>query len=49
MVLKFEHPEKIEAEVLRKSVLLWTILSPIKILVELIAWGLALWALVRLV
>ena len=48
MVRKFEHPEKIETQQLQKAVQLWSTLSPIRILVELAAWGFALWALVLL-
>ena len=49
MLRKFEHPEKMEAAQLSKAVQVWTFLSPIRILVELSAWGLALRALVHLV
>jgi hypothetical protein len=49
MMRKFEHPEKMEAKQLRKAVLVWTFLSPIRLLFELSAWSLALWALIRLV
>ena len=49
MLRKFEHPEKMEAAQLSKAVQVWTSLSPIRILIELSAWGLALWALVHLV
>ena len=49
MLRKFEHPEKMEAVQLSKAVQVWTFLSPIRILVELSAWSLALWALVHLV
>jgi hypothetical protein len=49
MIRKFEHPEKTEAGQLRRSVQVWTFLSPLRILIELSAWCLALWALVHLV
>ena len=49
MMRKFEHPEKIEAGRLRRMVQVWTFLSPVRILIELSAWSLALWALVHLV
>jgi hypothetical protein len=49
MLRKFEHPEKMEAAQLNKAVQVWTSLSPVRILIELSAWGLALWALAHLV
>ena len=48
MLRKFEHPEKIDAQQLQKTVRLWSRLSPVRILVELSAWAFALWALVLL-
>ena len=49
MMRKFEHPEKIEERRLKKAVQVWTFLSPVRLLFELSAWSLALWALILLV
>ena len=48
MIRKFGHPEKIDAEQLRKAVRVWTSLSPLRILIELSAWSFAIRALLLL-
>jgi len=48
MVRKFERPEKLDAAWLKKAVNRWTFLSPFRIVIEFLAWGTALYALVLL-
>jgi hypothetical protein len=48
MMRKFKRPETMDAEKLRKSVALWTSLSPVRIVVEVVAWIGALSALLSL-
>ncbi len=48
MVRKFERPEGLDAAWLKKAVKLWTSLSPFRIVIEFLAWGTAVYALVLL-
>jgi hypothetical protein len=48
MISKFKHPEEMDPVRLRRSVHLWTSLSPLRILVEFLAWVIAIWALALL-
>jgi hypothetical protein len=48
MMRKFKRAETMDAEKLKRSVSLWTSLSPIRIIVEVVAWVAALSALLSL-
>jgi hypothetical protein len=48
MMRKFKRAETMDAETLKKSVTLWTSLSPLRIVVEAVAWIGALFALLSL-
>jgi hypothetical protein len=48
MMRKFEHPEKIDAAALRKSVAAWTMLSPLRTCAEIAAWCFGIWAIFSL-
>lgn len=45
MMLKFEHSDQMDAETLKRSVKIWTLLSPMRVPVELVAWVLGVRAI----
>ena len=48
MIRRIGRAEKMDGNVLRKTVRIWAALSPVRVIAELFAWTLGIWALILL-